>query len=824
MLFLALAAGLGWFATDLTKDLPDYEALARYAPPGTTRVYAGSGELVAEYAHERRLYLPIQTIPPLLRDAFIAAEDKDFYDHAGLDYFGIVRALADNFARAGSGSNLVGASTITQQLARNILLTRDQTWERKITEGVLALRMEQAYSKDKILELYLNEIPLGLGSYGVAAAALTYFSKAVQELTLPEMALLAAVPKAPSNYDPFRYPDRATDRRNYVIDRMVEENYVTAEEAAKAKQAPLGVKVLRPNPTVFAADYFAEEVRRELAAMYGETMLYEGGLSVRTSLDTSLQPMARKALMKGLVNFDQGTGWRGPVTNIPDLGPDWGVKLAEVQPYRDIVEWRLAVVTAVTATAATIGLQPNKLPGVNAIDAKRETGTIAFNDMRWAVWTTGPRRGYALRGANDVVKVGDVIYVEVAPATPVAAAPPPKPGTPAVAPAAPPPPRYLLRQVPEIQGGLVAMDPHTGRVLALVGGFSFSASQFNRATQAYRQPGSSFKPFVYSAALDNGYLPTTIELDAPIEVPQGPGMPPWVPENYNQDFLGPSTLRTGIEQSRNVMTVRLAQDIGMPLVAEYARRFGVVDNLLPVLANALGAGETTVLRMATGYSVFANNGKEVRASLIDRIQDRYGKTIYVGDQRKCPDCAATAWTKQNEPVLFNNAPQVVDPMTAYQLTSMMEGVVQRGTGVAARVIGKPIAGKTGTTSDARDVWFMGFSPDLVVGVFMGYDTPRSIGSRATGGGLATPIFTDFMQSALADKPAIPFRVPKGITFIPVDRVSGVRTTQGTAGSILEAFKPGTSPRESGSYVTNNYPSAQQYPPQPVFPSFPLAGR
>jgi penicillin-binding protein 1A len=779
LLFLAVAATVAWFVGDLTKDLPNYDVLAQYEPPVTTRVHAADGELVAEYAHEKRLYLPIQAIPDLLKQAFVAVEDKNFYTHSGLDYFGIVRALVDDVSRIGTGANLVGASTITQQVARNFLLTLDQTWERKITEGVLALRIEQAYTKDKILELYLNEIPLGLGSYGVASASLIYFGKAVHELTLPEMAYLAALPKAPSNYDPYRNPDRAIDRRNYVVDRMAEEGYITAADAEAAKKAPLGVKQRYTGPTVFAADYFAEDVRRQLVAMYGENMLYEGGLSVRTSLDPGMQVMARQALMDGLINFDMTQGWRGPVSRIEDLSPDWGVKLAAVTALRDVIEWRLAVVTAVTPTAATIGLQPGRATGTNAVAADRETATINFSDMKWAVWSTGPNKGKALKGANDVLKVGDVIYVEQADGAPA---------------------RYRLRQVPEIEGGLVAMDPHTGRVLALVGGFSYSLSQFNRATQAYRQPGSSFKPFVYSAALDNGYTPSSVVMDAPIEIDQGPGLPPWMPENYSNEYYGPSTLRTGIEQSRNVMTVRLAQDMGMPLVAEYARRFGVVDNLQPVLSMALGAGESTVLRMTAGYAVFANGGKEVHPTLIDRIQDRYGKTIFRREDRLCIGCEADSWQRQDEPSIIDDAAQVLDPMTAYQITSMLEGVVQRGTGTAAKVIGKPVAGKTGTTNDNRDAWFIGFTPDLVVGVYIGYDSPRSLGKTTTGGGLAAPIFTEFMKLALAEKPAVPFRVPRGISFVAIDPHTGLRAAQGTPGTIAEAFKPGTAPPDSYSII------------------------
>ena len=458
--------------------------------------------------------------------------------------------------------------------------------------------------------------------------------------------------------------------------------------------------------------------------------------------------------MDGLINFDQAQGWRGPVAHFDSLGADWGVTIAGVHALSDVVEWRLAVVTAIGPTGASIGLQPGHVAGTTAIDSTRDTGTIGLNDMKWAKLASGPNQGKALKSVGDVLKVGDVVYVEAANGSPG---------------------HYALEQVPEIEGGMVVMDPHTGRVLAMVGGFSYDLSQFNRATQAYRQPGSAFKPIVYSAALDNGYTPSSVVMDAPIEIDQGPGLPPWTPENYGDAYLGPSTLRTGIEQSRNVMTVRLAQDMGMPLVAEYARRFGVVDNLPPVLSMALGAGESTVLKMTSAYAVFDNGGKEVHPTLIDRVQDRYGNTIYRRDDGQlCVGCNADSWTGQDEPTIIDDSAQVLDPMTAYQITSMLEGVIQRGTGTQAKIVGKPLAGKTGTTNDSRDAWFIGFSPDLVVGVYIGYDTPKTLGATATGGDTATPIFTEFMQMALADKPAVDFRVPPGINFVSIDQHTGMR--------------------------------------------------
>jgi penicillin-binding protein 1A len=781
VLFLAAAAGVAWYVTSLTKDLPNYDSLAKYEPPVMTRIHAGNGQLLAEYAEQRRLYLPIQAIPDKIKQAFISAEDKNFYTHAGLDYGGIARAVFTNFTHR--GSRMVGASTITQQVARNFLLTLDQTWDRKVKEAVLSLRIEQAYSKEKILELYLNEIFLGLNSYGVGAAALTYFDKSVHELTLAECAYLAALPKGPNNYNPFKNPQKALDRRNWVIDRMVENGYVTAADGDEAKKQPLGVKLRTTGPSIFAADYFVEEVRRELSQMYGDTALYQGGLSVRTSLNPALQVMAKQALDDGLTNFDVQIGWRGPVSHLDDMSGDWGAKLAPMTPLADLTDWRLAVVLSVNPDQAEIGLRPDLMPGTNKPVASRDTGLILSKGMKWKslVGATPDSPGKAVKSIADILHVGDVVYVSAADG---------------------PAGQYDLRQVPQVEGSIVVMDPHTGRVLAMVGGFSYAESQFNRATQAQRQPGSSFKPFVYSAALDNGYTPSSVVMDAPIEIDQGNGLGIWRPENYSGQYYGPSTLRTGIELSRNVMTVRLAQDMGMPLVSEYARRFGVYDNLPPLLSMALGAGETTVMRMTAGYSVLANGGRQVRPTLIDRIQNRYGQTIFRHDNRICEACDADSYHGQDEPTIVDNSEQVLDPMTAYQITSMLEGVVQRGTGTAVKVVGKPIAGKTGTTNDSKDAWFMGYSPDLVAGVYVGFDQPRVLGKGegATGGHLAAPIFADFMKQALADTPPIPFRVPPGMTFYTIDRRTGLKAQPGDTDTIQEAFKPGTQPPDTYSII------------------------
>jgi penicillin-binding protein 1A len=769
------AAALIWH---FSQDLPDYSQLKNYEPPVMTRVHAADGSLLAEYADERRLYLPIQAVPKVVIKAFIAAEDKSFYQHPGIDITGIIRAgllYVENF---GSSRRPQGASTITQQVAKNFLLTNELSITRKIKEALLALRIERTYSKDKILELYLNQIYLGLGAYGVAAASLLYFDKSVHELTIAEAAYLAALPKGPNNYNPFRHHDDAIARRNYVIDRMVEDGFITVDAGDKAKKEPLDVVVRPTGAHTFAAEYFAEEVRRYLFENYGEKKLYEGGLSVRTTLDPKLQVLARKTMINGLVNFDESQGWRGPIGRLEIKG-DWGVGLADMKSLSDVDPWRLAVVLQVDEQSARIGLQPARDPGGNVVKA-RDIGILPLDGVKWAKSANAIGPVKPIRSVAQVLSPGDVIYVE----------PAKEQG------------QYLLRQIPEISGAMVVMDPHTGRVLAMVGGFSYDQSQFNRATQALRQPGSSFKPLVYAAAIDNGYTPSTIVLDAPIEIDTGPGGGGiWKPENYGGKFYGPSTLRFGLEQSRNVMTVRLAQDVGMPLIAEYAKRFGVYDNLPPYLSYALGAGETTVLRMVTAYSMLDNGGRRVKPTLIDRIQDRYGHTIYKHDQRECSGCDADSWHEgEPEPTLIDHRELVIDPMTAYQITSMMEGVVQRGTATVVRDVGKPIAGKTGTTNEEKDVWFIGYSPDIVCGVYMGYDKPRHIARLATGGHLAAPVVRDFLKVALADKPPIPFRVPPGIKLIRVDTKTGMRAPPGDTHVILEAFKPGTAPPESYSVI------------------------
>jgi penicillin-binding protein 1A len=776
------------------RDLPDYQALAHYQPPIMTRVQAGDGRLLAEYATERRIFVPIQAIPKRVIDAFVSAEDKNFYTHHGVDPLSILRAAITDVGRLRASRRPIGASTITQQVAKNMLLSNEVSLARKIKEALLATRIEAAMPKDRILELYLNEIYLGSGAYGVAAAALTYFDKPLDDLTLGEAAFLGGLPKAPNRYNPNHFADAARERRNWVLDRMVEDGYASRQAADAAEAQPLALH-RREEAEQVKAPYFAEEVRRELLARYGEKTLYGAGLSVRTSLDPRLQAAADKALRDGLIAYDHGhEGWRGSISHVDPKG-DWAAHLAVVPVPAVVTDvgWRLAVVLRTTPGEAAIGF------------ADGDTAHVAFAQMRWArPRHPGGGLGPFPRGAGDVVKAGDVVMVTPV-ATTLAAEPaksgtakgaagdPKKPKTAALAAARPDPSAYTLCQVPEVSGALVAMDPHTGRVLALSGGFSFAISQFDRATQAYRQTGSAIKPFVFLTALDHGFTPSTRVSDAPISLPQGPGLPMWTPTNYEGDrFRGMTPLRIGLEQSIDTLTVRLATMIGMDAIAKTIESFGILDHVPHEYAITLGAGATTPLRLTSAYAMIVNGGKRVTPTVIDRVQDRDGKTIFRADDRPCDGCADADWRRQPVPVIPDNRKQVADPGSAYQLVTMMEGVVQRGTGDAVKAVGKPIAGKTGTTNDYRDAWFEGFSPNLAAGVYVGYDDPDSLGKDETGGHVAAPIFRDFMISALANTPAVDFRIPPGLRLYRVSAATGLPVT-GSEPAIYEAYKPGTEP-------------------------------
>ncbi len=778
VIFLGVAVAAGYIIWETSKTLPSTKALENYQPKVLTRVHAADGSLLAEYAHQRRLFVPIDTIPEKLIQAYISAEDKNFYNHGGVDFYALARAMAQNLQKyiKGGKGRYIGASTITQQVAKNFLVGSERTLRRKIREALIALRIEASFSKDKILELYLNEIYLGRGAYGVAGASLVYFGKPLDELTLAEMAFLAALPKKPTRLDPVKNHVEALTRRNWVLGQMKKNGYISEEEYRKAINTPLEAKGRSLGAHLFAAGFFASEVRRQVTRLYGGDVLYEGGLSVRTTLDPKLQIYARKAFTSALVRFDRSHGWRGPIKHVDLAATDWRKLLGKMALPRDMAPWRTAIVLEVTDGSAAIALYSGK-------DGKQlSQGVIPLKNMQWARRALGldkkhihVRLGKKVTRASQVLTPGDIIYV--APAGNG---------------------EYHLMQMPKAQGAMVVMDPHTGRVKALIGGFSYGLSKFNRATQAKRQPGSAIKPFVYAAALDNGYTPASVVMDAPIEIKLRNGKI-WKPKNYTKKFYGPSTLRRGIEQSRNVMTVRLARDMGVEKFTTLTERMGIYTKLPRVLAMSLGAGETTLMRMTTAYAMLANGGKKIEAAVIDRIQDRYGRTVYRHDKRRCPGCKAEKWENQPEPEIIENTEEVINPYTAYQITSMLRGVVQRGTARNAfKDFPWPVAGKTGTTNDERDAWFIGYTPDLVVGVYVGYDTPRSMGKSASGGHLAAPIVADFLRMALKGKPPVPFRTPPGIELIPINPKTGQRADFGDENVILEAFKPGEEPPEEKS--------------------------
>ncbi|MEQ8899920.1 MAG: PBP1A family penicillin-binding protein [Roseovarius sp.] len=746
------------------KDLPSHESLANYTPPTISRIYSSEGRIIDEFARERRLFTPAEDIPDLVKQAFISAEDKNFYSHGGYDALGIASAIVD--AVESRGRNVRGASTITQQVMKNFLLSGDRQLERKIKEIILATRIEETLSKEKILELYLNEIFLGQNSYGVTAAAQTYFNKTLRELAPHEAATIAAMPKAPSDYHPVREKNRLLDRRNFVLREMWENGYLTEAAYRAEREAPLR-SVQNGDFAPFSADlpprdYFTDEIRRQLSEDFGEGEFFSGGLSVRATIDPEMQENAARALRRQLEQYDRGRGrWRGTGMTIPPEALDseeaWRAALNDLRVPRDIDldgQWYPAVVLETGDQAMRIGIE-----GIEGVQE------VPRSDIAWL-----PGDFHETFDAGDVVHVrrmteddsGDFI-------------------------------RWTLRQVPEVQGGFMAMDVNTGRVIAMQGGFSYQHSVFNRATQAMRQPGSSFKPFVYAAALDSGYSPATIVIDAPIEIDTPQGL--WRPRNSSNKYYGPTPLRTGIEQSRNLMTIRLAQEVGMDVVANYAERFGVYDNMGKFLANSLGSEETTLFNMVAAYAMFANGGERVRPSLVDRVQDRYGRTVYSQDQRQCVDCNDPSLPEGTGPRIVSDRERVMNAVTAYQLTSMMTGVVDRGTASGAINLPVPVAGKTGTTNDARDVWFVGFTSNIAAGCYIGHDQPRGLGSGAYGASLCGPVFQEFMKEAVAKYGGGPFDVPPGGHFIKIDRFSGARLPDDASGSnvVAEYFRDGEEP-------------------------------
>ncbi len=771
LLFGALTVGaIFWM---YSADLPSHESLAKYTPPTISRIYSGEGRIIDEFAQERRLFVPIEDVPDLVKHAFISAEDKHFYTHKGYDVTGMIAAALE--AVKSGGRNARGASTITQQVMKNFLLDGSRSVERKVKEIILASRLEQTLSKDKILELYLNEIFLGQNSYGVAAAAQTYFNKSLDQLDAAEAATLASMPKAPSDYNPVTQKKRLTDRRNYVLNEMYQNGYIDADtlktslnEALKSVQNGDYAAFREALPP---RNYFTDEIRRQLSGTFGEQEFFGGGLSIRATVDPELQDIAQRALRRGLEKYDRSQGvWRGTGKTLPaDTLSDeatWRKALASVADLpRDVEGWQAAVVLQLGDTDAVVGIEGGPADAV-----------IPAKDVQWArKRLEGGKLGKKAQAASDLLSVGDVVMVR--------ALTDDKTGDFV---------RWTLRQVPEVQGGFMAMDVNTGRVMAMQGGFSYQASVFNRATQATRQPGSSFKPFVYAAALDSGFTPATIIVDAPIEVETPQGL--WTPKNSSNKFYGPTPMRTGIEQSRNLMTVRIAQEIGMDLVATYAEKFGAYTRLQPVLANALGSQETTLYKMVAAYAMFANGGERVEPTLVDRVQDRFGNTIYRHDARTCEDCNSPRLPQGEGLKITSNRERVMDAITAYQLTSMMEGVIKRGSGTGVK-LPVPVAGKTGTTNDAKDVWFIGYTSNTVAGCYMGFDQPRSLGPGAFGGTLCVPIFQEFMKEVVKRRGGTKFKVPPGGYFQNIDRFSGAPLPDGATGDnvIQEYFRDGEDP-------------------------------
>ena len=790
-----------------SAGLPDVDGLRNYQPPVMSRVYAGDSRLLAELAAERRIFVPIGAIPDIVKQSFISAEDKAFYTHRGIDPMAILRAGLFDLAHAGEGRRPIGASTITQQVAKNMLLDNQVSLARKAKEAILAIRIEQNLSKDRILELYLNEIYLGQGAYGVAAAAQTYFNKPLDKLTVAEAAFLGALPKAPNNLNPFKFPDAARSRRDYVLDRLAEDHAITPAQVAEAKASPVIPSEFRRPPPIPGADWFTEEVRRQVVARFGQDTTTQGGLMVRTSLDPVLQIAAEKSLREGLLAYDRKLGgWRGAVAHL-SLAPDdfesrWPTALNEQpRPAGMLPSWKLAVVAGITDTEA-------KVEWLNA-SGERRTAVLALPDVTWARPLHDGRLGATPRRMADVVQVDDVVMIEPPAVQPAPPTGPPIPATGPVKGKAPPPPmpppanRATLRQIPLVQGALVSLDPQTGRVLAMVGGWSYEQSQFNRAIQANRQPGSSFKPMVYLTALEKGISPSQRFLDAPIVIDTPDGR--WRPGNYEGTFGGPTPLRVALEESLNLVTLRVAQQVGMQAVADNAIAFHMVDQMPRVLPAALGAVETTVLREAGAYASIATGGREVTPTFIDSVQDPDGHVVMRASGLDCSACADPS----KPPAVTDTRRQIADPDSVFQLITMMQGVVQRGTGTpAGKGLNRPIAGKTGTTQDFADAWFTGFTPDLVTAVWVGFDTPASLGDNETGGAVAAPIWHDYMATALAGRPVLAFPMPPGVTMAPWD--SG-------RGTVTDAFKDGQVPGASGPMGMGfaSVPSADGTPAAPA---------
>jgi len=731
-----LVFGILW---SYSNNIPDYRFLKNYKPPVSSKVYSGNGDLVADFSKEKRIFVPFNSIPKNVINSFLSAEDKNFFSHPGVDAKGVLRALVNNISNILSSKRLEGASTITQQVAKNFLLTNEVSLNRKIKEAILAFRIERALSKQRILELYLNQIYLGSGAYGVAAASLQYFDKSIKDLDYSEAALLAALPKAPSKYNPYRDIDLAKYRRDLVLKNLLDNKYIDSNEYDSLKDKKI---ILNKSKKIFLEDaqYYIEDVRKKVIQILTYDKVYKQGFNINTPINLEFQKIATETLRDGLLSYDKRKGWRGPLTN-KSYSKNWNNNLKKFK-LEDSINWQLAIVKKLNKFSANIETE-DKL-----------NGTIKFEDISWTK-----------KDFNKLLKVGDIVYVK-------------KIGD----------NDYSLKQLPKVNGGIVVMDPYTGRVLALSGGFSFKKSEFNRVSQALRQPGSAFKPFVYALALENNYTPTSLILDAPIVLDQGEDLKMWKPENYGKKFYGPSTLRVGLEKSRNLMTVRIAQDLGIKKIINFSENLGIYDNPEELLSISLGSAETTLLKLTSAYSVFVNGGKLVDPILIDRIQDSEGKTIFNNDKRKCINCDQISYLGKDYPIVKDDYKKIFSPQTSYQMTSILEGVVQRGTAKKLRDLELNIAGKTGTTNKNTDTWFVGYTSNLLIGVYVGLDNPSPLGRYETGSKTALPIFKDFVQKTISKADARPFKAAEGTVMMVVDPNTGQKAKFNSKSTIIEVFK------------------------------------
>tara|TARA_B100000941_G_scaffold71218_1_gene48334 strand:- start:1322 stop:3682 length:2361 start_codon:yes stop_codon:yes gene_type:complete len=725
--------------------LPDYKKLSNYQPPISSRVYSKDGKLIAEYALQKRLFVPYESIPEVVINSFLSAEDKNFFSHPGVDAKGIVRAVLKNLKNISQNKRLEGASTITQQVAKNFLLTNEVSLKRKVKEAILAFRIERAYSKERILELYLNQIYLGEGTYGIAAASLEYFDKSIKELNYSDAALLAALPKAPSKYNPYKYPEVSKFRRNLVLKNLEENNFISKRELQKLKDSSIKLKK-RKIEIVNEANSYTEEVRRSVKENYGFEKLYSQGLSIKTPLDINYQIQAIKSLRKGIEDYDKRHGWRGPLTN-KFRNKNWEqvVKKFKLDP---TLKWNFAEVINVNDASLNFRIIDDKKKNIE--------GILNKNSLKWTISNK--------KLLSDVYKTGDIIFVKNENKI------------------------WKIKQYPNINGGIVVIDPYTGDVKALVGGFNFKSSEFNRVTQAKRQPGSAFKPIVYAAALENGFSPNSIILDAPFVESQGVGLKNWKPENYGKKFYGPSTLRKGIEYSRNLMTIRIAKILGLETILDLSKRLDIYDDIPELLSVSLGAAETTLLNLTSAYATFVNGGKKIKPNLISRIQDRRGKTIFLQENRKCIGCDQFINQSSNLPKIKNTQEQIFSEETAYQITTILNGAVKRGTAKKLKSLNVPLAGKTGTTNNNYDAWFIGFSSNLVIGVYVGFDAPKTLGKYETGSKAALPIFKYFVENALFKEDFEDFKIPSNIYLTTLNYDTGLKALSGEKNTIIEALK------------------------------------